>query len=251
MNNTPKILIYDLENAPILGYAWRTYDTRLLSVEQDTYLMSFAAKWYGQRGTIVRALPDYDIYDEDPTNDLGLAQDLFDMIDQADIVMAHNGDQFDDKKSHTAFLKHNLGRPSPYRKVDTLKILRKNFKFTQNNLDAVCQQLGIGSKVKHQGFDLWKKCMEGDEKAWSTMKKYNKRDVVLLEGLYDRLKPYTSTVNYGLYSDGMICPNCGSKNLTKRGFYVTNTRKYQSYHCKDCNARPHDTRSLGAAELKI
>ena len=34
----------------------------------------------------------------------------------------------------------------------------------------------------------------------------------------------------------MVCPNCASSNLGKRGFTYTNVSKFQRYICKDCGA---------------
>ena len=41
------------------------------------------------------------------------------LIDKADIVIAHNGDKFDLRKLNTRFLFHELGTPSSYQSIDT------------------------------------------------------------------------------------------------------------------------------------
>ena len=46
-------------------------------------------------------------------------------------------------------------------------------RFDSNKLDYVSKYLGIGEKVRHEGHELWVKCMEKDNAAWKRMKEYN------------------------------------------------------------------------------
>ena len=57
--------------------------------------MCFSYKWEGQKAAKVIALPDFDLYGEDPENDREVVQALWDLFDEADVVVAHNGDKFD------------------------------------------------------------------------------------------------------------------------------------------------------------
>ena len=79
--------------------------------------------------------------------------------------------------------------------------------------------------------------MEGNEEDWQTMRSYNIQDVVLLEKLYNIIRPWVqSHPNYALYNNDEVevCPNCGSSHLQKRGFHYTKTMKYQRVRCSDC-----------------
>ena len=106
-----------------------------------------------------------------------------------------------------------------------------------NKLDHVSQELGIGKKTSHQGFELWQACMNNDSKAWKLMKKYNVNDVKLTEELYDRIKPWLKTTfNFNEFSELPVCPNCGSSDLMKNGIYRSATRAYQKHVCKSCFA---------------
>ena len=98
--------------------------------------------------------------------------------------------------------------------------------------------LKIGRKVEHEGFGLWMKCMQGNIAAWNRMIKYNKQDVVLLEQVYEKFKPYiTNHPNMGMYLErDFVCPNCGSNHLQSKGYKITKTRKYKRYQCQKCGA---------------
>lgn len=235
--NKARILIYDIETSPLLGFSWQKWQTDLIKVERESYLLSFAWKWYGERKVNCLALPDFDLYSKDPYNDRDLCQFLWNLFDEADITVGHNSIKFDHKKAASRFIYHGFQPHSPVRMIDTLRIARSQFKFNCNKLDSLCKHLDIGSKVKHTGSDLWFDCMSGCPKAWGLMKKYNKMDITLTEQLYERIRPYSEdTVHVGLFEENPLgkCPCCGSSELIRRGYKVASTRVYRQYVCKNC-----------------
>lgn len=225
-------MLFDIETSPLLGYTWEIYDTNVIEIVQDWYMLSFAVKWLDEKKTRVYTLADFRGYTKDKANDYKLVKKLWDYLSEADLVIAHNGDQFDIKKANARFIAHGLAPPAPNKTVDTLKVARKHFKFTSNKLDDLGNILGVGRKVAHTGKHLWLSCMRGDRKAWKIMAKYNKQDVVLLEKVYLKLRPYMAThpnnVSFGQ------CPVCQSFQVQKRGSYWSLKRKYQRYQCQSC-----------------
>lgn len=233
--NEPKIMLYDIETAPSKGWFWRLWDTDVLEVDEDWYILSFAWKELGSKTTHVRALPDYKTYKKDPQNDYELCKDLHKLMSEYDIIIAHNGDSFDSKKVNTRFVIHKMDPPAPYRSIDTLKVARRYFKFDSNKLDDLARYLGIGRKVRTGGKTLWFDCMNGIIKAWNLMKRYNKMDVVLLEKVYLRLRPWmTQHPNLDVFSDEACCPKCQSTNLQSRGKAISNSGIFTRFQCQDC-----------------
>lgn len=125
-----------------------------------------------------------------------------------------------------------LPPPAPYKQLDTKKIAKKYFSFTSNKLDDLGRYLGIGQKLDTGGYGLWLGCEEGDPKAWKKMKRYNKQDVVLLEEVYLKLRPWIA--NHPAVDNRDNCPKCNSANMQKRGYGFNKTSKYQRFQCMDC-----------------
>ena len=168
-----------------------------------------------------------------------MIQRAWELLDEADWIIHYNGKRFDIPTLNKEFIQYGMLPPSPYKQIDLLQTAKKQFRFPSNKLDYVAGALGLGSKVEHQGFSLWVDCMNGCDKAWRKMKKYNIQDTKLLETLYDRLLPWIPQhPNYALYTDEPIgdhvCPACGGTHLQKRGFAYTNVSKFQRYQCTDC-----------------
>jgi DNA polymerase elongation subunit (family B) len=234
---TPRILIWDLENSPSLGFFYgKEYETNILQTIRQWHLMSFAAKWLDSKDIIVKALPDYPLYKRDKFDDRALVQDLHKLLSQADVLVAHNGDAFDTKKANARFIIHGLDPIPPLKSVDTLKIARRNFSFNSNRLDDLGNYLGIGRKLVHTGKHLWLACLDGNLDAWKTMRKYNVQDVLLLERLYKKVRPWHAThpnLN-ALSRQPIACPKCGSTNLWKRGYNYTLTSEAQRFQCREC-----------------
>lgn len=234
---SPKIALIDIETAPILGYVWTMFEANVIHVVQPTYMLCFAVKWLGQKKTKTYALCDYPGYAKDKENDKALVTDLWRILDQADIVCAHNGDSFDIKKTNSRFAVHGLLPPSDYKTIDTLKFARRSFKFDSNKLDNIGRYLQVGRKMPHTGKDLWLGCMAGNPKSWKTMRRYNAQDVNLLEQVYIKLRPWAqSHPSLTVYDGRRGCPRCLSPRMQRRGVRVQKTRKYERFQCQDCGS---------------
>ena len=232
----PRILLFDIETAPSLGWFFDLWkEGNIVAIKEEWYMLCFAAKWLDGK-MMTYALPDFKGYKPGSRDDKELVKQLWRLFDEADILIAHNGDKFDIKKANARFAYYNLPPPSPYRTIDTLKIARRYSNFTSNRLNDLGEHLGYGSKLVHTGFNLWKECMSGDPKAWKHMIEYNKRDVVLLEKIYLHFLPWMQNhPNVALMAEQPNnCPKCISDNITKRGFTVRKGGKYQRYQCQKC-----------------
>jgi len=245
-----KILFLDIETAPNKVYTWGLWEQNvgLEQIIQPGYMLSWSAKWLGDKKILSDSLFNYrKKYKENPTDDSEISKTAWALIDEADIVVAHNGLDFDLKWLNAVFLKNGLQPASTIKVIDTLKVARANFRFLSNKLDFLSKTLGIGEKLKHEGFGLWVKCMSGDAKAWKRMIDYNKKDVKLLEDIYMKLRPFISNhPNLALYSDlkAKICPNCLSPRLRNKGYAYTATNKYTRYVCRDCGKNTRDRKSI-------
>lgn len=238
MKHDNKTLLIDIETAPNLSYTWGKWEQDVISFKENWYILSFAYKWLGENKTYVVSLPNFKLYEKDKKNDIELCRQLWRLFDEAEIIVAHNGDRFDIKKSNTRFITHGFNPPTPYKTIDTRTEARKYFRFDSNKLDDLGQYLNIGRKLNTGGFDLWLGCMSGDKKSWDKMCQYNKNDVILLEKVYLKLRGWIKQhPNMNLLLGSLSgCPNCGRNNLVRRGYAFTRTSKRQRYVCKDCGA---------------
>jgi len=233
----PKILIFDIETAPNLAYVWGKYEQDVIEFDKEWYMLCYAYKWLGKKTQVI-GLPNFKNYNQDKENDYELVKSLWKLFNEADIIIAHNGNAFDIKKVNARFIYYKLPPPTPYKKVDTLSVARRYFNFNSNKLDDLGNYLKIGRKVSTGGFKLWLGCMNGDKKCWKKMMDYNKQDVDLLEKVYLAMLPYIEGhPNIALLNGEIIaCPNCGSTNIHKRGFGITRVTKYQRWQCQDCGS---------------
>lgn len=234
-----RVLLIDIETAPCLAYMWslwkeiRSYNF----VEKEWYMMCFSAKWLGSKEIISYSLSDFKGYSKNPEDDKQLLLKLKDLLDEADVIIAHNGINFDMRKINARLIANGITPPSPYKIIDTLQVVRKVFAFTSNRLNDLAQFFKIGKKNDTGGFDLWRKCFTGDAKSWKTMINYNRKDVVLLEKIYLIIRPFIAQhPNFGLYNDKneCQCPKCGSKKIQYRGYYYSNSSKFRRFVCTSC-----------------
>lgn len=236
LSSPPKILIWDIESSPILGYTWGLWDQNVIRVKEDWKLMSVAYKWLGESKTHVKQLNDFSGYRAGDLNDKALTEFTRDLLDQCQYAVAHNGVSFDTKKAMAKIIEHGLTPPSPFTQIDTLQIARRNFKMSSNKLDSLGEILGVGRKIKHSGFDLWLQCMAGNPAAWKEMGKYAKQDVTLLESIFIKMLPWVKELNYRLFTPGFVCSNCGSPGLQQDGEIKTKISRKPSWRCLACGS---------------
>jgi DNA polymerase elongation subunit (family B) len=229
----PKILTIDIETRPASGYFFGgLYDINmgLVQLIDPGGTTCWAAKWYGDKR--VHFMSDYHDGHAD------MVRGAWEMMNEADIIIHFNGKAFDVKHLHREFILAGLGPPKPHRDIDLLTVVRSRAKFISNKLDNVATELGVGSKVKHPGFELWRRCIDNDPKAWALMKRYNIGDVRLTERVYIALRPWIKNhPHMGLYTGkSSCCPNCGSDKMVADGTITTPVSEYNALICQDCGA---------------
>jgi hypothetical protein len=249
----PKILVFDIETAPLLGYVWGLWDqtVALNQIHKDWHLLSWAAKWLGEPASSVMYADQRKSRRID--DDRKLVEALWKLLDEADAVITQNGRAFDQKKVNARFAFHGMQPPSSYKHFDTLLMAKKHFAFTSNKLeyltDKLCTKYKKLKPTKFPGFEMWRQCLAGNTEAWDEMKKYNIHDVLALEELYTKLIPWENTPTFSLYAGSPVC-SCGNKKFQKRGFYYTNTGKFQRYRCEKCGSETRDRTNLFDADQR-
>jgi DNA polymerase III epsilon subunit-like protein len=229
-----RILILDIETSPNIAYVWRFFKENVgaKQVLENTFIMSFAFKWLGEKETWYFSANEY--------GEINLLKELIDVLDVADIVVAHNGSKFDLPTIQGRALVHGLNPPSPYKVVDTLNVARYEFNFPSNSLEYLAKILGVEEKDNHKnfpGFLLWSECLKNNPKAWDELRTYNIQDVETLEQVYLKMRPWMRrhpNIAVNEEYDRPACPKCGSHHIQLRGFVYTNTYKYRKFQCNDC-----------------
>ncbi len=240
---TAKILLLDIETLPGEWYAFdaRTEYLGADKMIKDWSIACWAAKWLFDteiRGQTVTPKEAYNRTEE------SIIQGIWNLMDEADIVITQNGNRFDLPKLNSKFLKYRLSPPSHYLTVDTLLTARSQFGNTYNNLNELAKWLGLDVQKTKMTFDDWKACLSNDKgakEALEHMLDYCKRDVApLLEDVYLILLPYIKNhPNLGIFADHDtdVCPKCESQDLYWDGStYKTATGLWEAFRCVKCGA---------------
>lgn len=249
----PKILIFDIETSPLKAYIWQKNVFKSTvgedQVLSEWFMLCWSAKWLFGDEVFSDRLTGREAKAEDDSRIVG---SLWKLLNEADIVVAHNGDSFDVPNMNTRFIVNNLPPTSPYQTIDTVTIARRQFGFTHNNLNALARVFGLPLKQEMK-FEDWKRCVDGDEPSLRKMETYNRGDVETLEEVYLKIRPWVrGHPNLGLYIDSTepVCSNCGSSSVEKTDkFYYTPAGKFALYRCT-CGAYIRVRQSAVSKEVK-
>ena len=246
-NGAPRILFFDIETTPMISYTWGRWNQNvsLDQTIQESYMLCWSASWLSDDNVFGDCLTSEEAIKGD---DSRIIESLWYYVNEADILVAYNGDAFDVKKINGMFFLKGLNPPSPYKVVDPCKVARSKFNFSSNKLDALANYLGIPTKM-HTDFNLWKQCMNGDKESLDYMFEYNKKDVDILKQVYIKMLPYiTNHPNVANYiGEAMACTHCGETEKYEKldgYYYYTNANKYQLYRCITCGSLFRDRKAL-------
>jgi hypothetical protein len=237
LGNGAKIVVLDIETFPNLVYTWGLYEQNVAinQIVRDWSIAAVCWKWMDEEKC------HYIDCSKDPLDDSLLLAKVWEVLDQADIVVGQNSNHFDLRKINARLIECGYPPPSPYRQIDTKVEAKKVAMFTSNKLEWLSAHLSETPKDKHKdfpGFELWSECLAGNQRAWASMKRYNPTDVLATEQVYLKLRPWMKThPNIGMFNaDQTIpaCPKCGSNNVHSRGVWRGASGVYRRYQCNEC-----------------
>jgi DNA polymerase elongation subunit (family B) len=233
--NNPKIkrLFFDIETSPNIGFFWEAGWKKTIGYEniiKERSVICIGYKWEHEKEV-------HCISWDTKQNDKKMLESFIKIANQADELVAHNGDRFDLPWIRTRCLKHDIPMFPTYTTIDTLKVSRNKFRFNSNRLDYISKFLGVGEKISTE-YGLWvETVLNNDKVALAKMIKYCKNDVLILEKVYNKLAPYVQKTHVGVLNGNgkSSCPHCGSNRFHLKAKTVSAAGNVkQRLHCQDC-----------------
>ena len=230
-----KRLFFDIETSFNITWSWRT-GQQFVSADQivkERAIICICWKWEGDSKV------HYLTWDRNQSDEKML-RTFVKELNKASEVIAHNGDKFDIKWLRTRCLKHRIEMFPNYQSLDTLKLVRTSFNLNSNKLNYIAEFLGLEGKMETGGIDLWKEIIfNNNQEALDKMVAYCKKDVQVLENVYNEIKNYGKhKTHLGVQAGGEKygCPECGSYNQHCNKVYstVAGTPKVH-LRCADCS----------------
>jgi predicted RecB family nuclease len=235
-----RVLLYDIETTAYQGYFFSLYNDRGIPhtfISKEKSIISIAYKWWGESETYVISTADFPKnLKADPFDDKKVLEAFAPILEQANYLVGHYSDKFDNKFIQARAIMNNLPPLKIPTQIDTHKLAKKHFLFASNKLDYIAGALGLPLKFQ-MGANDWVGCMNGNKEAIKKMADYNKQDVIVLENVLNRLLPHVeSKINLHLFKteDCLSCPSCGSERIYNRGYRYQAKGIYREHSCADC-----------------
>lgn len=220
--NEGKILIYDIETSPNIGWFWRAGFKQNIGTNQilkERAVICVSYKWVGEDQV-------YNLVWDKEQNDKFLIEQFVQVLNEADLIVAHNGDNFDIKWLKTRALFHRIPMLPNYKQFDTLKVAKSKLYLNSNRLDYISKFLGFEGKIQTTP-DLWNKVVIlNDRETLKDMLEYCDEDVRQLEKVYNELKYLDNPRIHAGVLNGTIkqtSPITGSVNIEHVKTVTTNT----------------------------
>ncbi len=231
-------MLWDIETTQNLVAVFQLKHNDYINPEniiQERYIVCAAWKeLHAKTVDAVSTLDDRKRFVRNPHDDHYVVEILHRVLSAADVIIAHNGDQYDIKFTKGRMLVQGLDPLPPIPSIDTLQTARNQFLLNANTLDYLGGILKVGRK-RHTEKGLWLEVLKGNKAAIRQMVEYNKGDVELLERVFLKLQPYVANhINRHLFGGEGECPRCGSNHVQSRGIHHALTQTYQRFQCQKC-----------------
>lgn len=186
----PKVLYLDIETAMMKVYAYDLYvPTKRISkdmIAEHSFVICWSAAWLDDNNEVKRIMSGVCTPAEaKKQNDKRIIEKIHGLIDEADVCIGHNSDNFDLKVLNWRFLLYGLPFPADWKKkVDTYKLSGKYTRPPSKGLESL--SLALGGKPK-QGLtrEEWIAIVEtGNEKLLAKANRYCRGDVREGAGVY-------------------------------------------------------------------
>lgn len=250
----PKLLFLDTENAPNIACTWGIHDQKIFYTDiiYEWFFLSGQWSWDDSKQiNSVSLLDDKKRFKKNFRDDYHVVKTIWDLLNEADIVIGHHLKGHDLKKLQAKFIEHGLPPVKMPMIVDTY-VWAKQFGFTSKKLRDLCTKLELTHKLSHEP-GLFIKAALGNPLAIKNIVTYGLGDIPTLRELYYKLKPHSKGhPNHNLFrGDGVeCCPKCSSENFKKDGFKYTSVGKKQGYKCKDCGHFFTDGKSIKKVRMR-
>ncbi len=223
----PKILLWDLECSDLRAN-WGV-------------LLCGGIKEYGKPKVTVHCT-------NTPTNDKEVCRALRDQLSDADAWVTWYGKRYDEPFLNSRLIFHGL-KPLPrIPHIDGWRIAKYKLLLNSNRLQSVRDFLGLETDKTKVSGNVWMRAISGDKGAMRYIVDHCRKDVMVLEQAYDRIKPLitTESPNLAAMEGHRGCAICGAeaKLLTAHGYSFAQTRRYRRYQCGRCGGW---TRGAGEA----
>lgn len=219
MPNQPKILSFDIESGGVNAF------------KSDLgFVLMFGYKWAHEKKAHVITIDRSSLQRFD---DRKLLVEASKLLTEADIIVGHFASVFDRRFLQGRLLIHQLP-PIPATKLrDTCMIARSVANYSSNRLKHLANILGLQNR-KHDSLwpEAWFQVMRGDTQSLAKMGEYCKGDVLAVEELYFRLRPFDNN-HPRIVQDRTRCGVCGG-NVEYRGYALVGEHKYRRFVCRSC-----------------
>jgi len=152
-------------------------------------MLSYCIKENGKKNIYYGCISKNDLMNG--TLDKNLIKSCIDDMSKFDVIISYYGTKFDIPFIRSRALYWNLDFPKyGYLKhKDCYYMVRNRLCLSRNRLEDACRLMGIEGKTHLDG-TYWIKALTGDKKSLKYILDHNKRDVILLEKLYHKIKDY-------------------------------------------------------------
>jgi hypothetical protein len=207
------------------------------NIDKDKSLMCFAYAWQHEKKVkLCSVLDNTERFINDHYDDYELCLKLKELFEEADIVVAYNGDRFDWKFFQWRCAVNGITAPRKPIMFDPFKVVKSEFLPTARGLGDVALALGLSMKAYMPDQN---KCASGCALTIGKTGEYCKDDIPPMIDIFEFLL-FNGYIRKGLKINSILgnndlCISCGMDEFVDDGYDYTPKSRYELKKCVTCN----------------
>lgn len=179
-NHTPRIGFFDLE--------FQNFKANY------GILLTYSIKEYKKKKIYSGMITQKDIRSK--FLDKNLTSQIVKDFSKFDVIVTYYGTRCDIPYLRTRSMKWDIPFPAYgyIKHIDLYGLVKTKLSLNRNSLENACSLVGIKGK-NHVFGDIWMRAVTGHVKSLEYILEHNKRDVIILEKLYDKLIIHSARTN--------------------------------------------------------
>lgn len=129
-------------------------------------------------------------------NDRETVKQIAEVLEDHDVLVAHNGSRFDMPFLRTRMARWKMRRLPDIKIVDPLSIAWRKLRLTRNSLGNIADHIGIEDKKTPLDMSVWMDAiLNGTRASMNKIVEHCEADVVVLAGVLELVKPYVKLLD--------------------------------------------------------
>lgn len=178
-----------------MGFEVGFFDIEATNLDANRgHILCAAVKVSGIKQPYIARIDEFADFKDRMWYDKTICQDIAEALAGLDMVVTQYGSRYDIPFVNSRLLYHKLPPLAPLMHCDIWRIARTHLALSSNRLETMSLFLHTKANKDHLDWETWERAAYGDKVSLDAIVDHCRRDVLVLEEIFEALKPFIKQI---------------------------------------------------------